>query len=105
MMRPTSPSRHQTASPDFHTGAIGNLSRPRVIRRRTKWDVRCPALALTGTAKIEYLLWQANHDRVHLEQAKSLLDEELAKVPGEFHEAMCTNLRVNREILAAWRDP
>jgi len=32
-----------------------------------------------------------------------LLDESLANVPEEFHEPMCTNVRVNREILAAWQ--
>ena len=41
-------------------------------------------------------------DRAHLEEAKRLLDETLANVPVEHHEAMLTNLRVNREIMAAW---
>ena len=50
------------------------------------------------------VLWQANDDHEHLEAAKRLLDEQLSKVPSEFHEAMCSNLRVNREILAAWRE-
>jgi len=53
--------------------------------------------------QLRWLLHQATGDHSHLEQAKSLLDEQLAKVPEEFHEAMCTNLRVNRETLAAWR--
>ena len=30
-----------------------------------------------------------------------LLDEALAPVPPEYHESMCRNHRVNREILAA----
>ncbi len=34
-------------------------------------------------------------------QAKRVLDEQLAKVPSEFHQAMCTNVHVSREILAA----
>ena len=40
--------------------------------------------------------------RTHLEESKRLLDEQLAMVPDEHHEAMCTKVRVNREILAAW---
>jgi len=51
-----------------------------------------------------YLLFRATGDRVHLEEAKRLLDETLAAVPEEYHESMCRNLRVNREILAAWRE-
>jgi len=50
-----------------------------------------------------FLLWRATGDRTHLEEAKRLLDESLANVPAEYHEAMLTNLRLNREIMAAWR--
>jgi tetratricopeptide (TPR) repeat protein len=50
-----------------------------------------------------FLLWRATHDRTHLESAKRLLDEELANVPEEYHESMRQNVRINREILAAWR--
>ena len=32
-----------------------------------------------------------------------LLDESLAEFPAESHLGMLTNLRVNREIMAAWR--
>ncbi len=49
-----------------------------------------------------FLLWRATGDRAHLEEAKRLLDESLANVPVEYHESMLTNLRVNREIMAAW---
>ena len=49
-----------------------------------------------------FLLWKATDDRVHLDEAKRLLDESLANVPEEYHEAMLTNLRVNRAIMAAW---
>ena len=49
-----------------------------------------------------FLLWRATGDRAHLEDAKRLLDESLANVPEEYHEAMLTNLRLNREIMAAW---
>ncbi len=52
---------------------------------------------------LRWLLHQATGERVYLEQAKRLLDEQLAKVPEEYHDAMCTNLRVHREILAAWQ--
>jgi hypothetical protein len=56
------------------------------------------------SAGLRWSLHQATGERAHLEAAKRLLDEQLAKVPGEYHEAMCTNLRVNREILAAWEE-
>ena len=36
-------------------------------------------------------------------EAWRLLDERLASVPAAHHAAMLTNLRVHREILAAWR--
>ncbi len=49
------------------------------------------------------LLWRATGARAHLEAAKRLLDESLASVPAEYHEPMLTNLRVNREIMAAWK--
>jgi hypothetical protein len=50
------------------------------------------------------LLWRCTADRAHLAEAKRLLDDVIAKNPPEHHESMCTNLRVNREILAAWRE-
>jgi tetratricopeptide (TPR) repeat protein len=50
------------------------------------------------------LLFRATGDRTHLERAKRLLDEFLAANPPEHHETMCRNVRVNREILAAWRE-
>ncbi len=53
---------------------------------------------------VRLLLWEATGDRAHLEKAKRLLDESLANVPEEYHEAMLTNLRVNREITAACRE-
>ena len=51
-----------------------------------------------------WLLWRATHDGVHLVKAKRLLDEALANVAEQYHESMLTNVRVNREILAAWRE-
>jgi tetratricopeptide (TPR) repeat protein len=73
-------------------------------------DTRAAEAALaeagdTGDSpRVRWLLWQATGDRAHLEKAKRLLDEALAKVPAEHHEAMLTNLRVNREISAAARE-
>jgi tetratricopeptide (TPR) repeat protein len=48
------------------------------------------------------LLWQATGDLEHLREAKQCLDEALAKVPERYREAMRTNLRIHREIIAAW---
>ena len=60
-------------------------------------DVYCPT-------RLRWLLFEATGDREHLKQAKSTLDQQLAKVPNEYHEAMCTSVRVNRQILAAWEE-
>ncbi len=51
-----------------------------------------------------FLLFQATGDRAHVEEAKRLLDESVAHVDDETRESMLTNLRVNREIMAAWTE-
>lgn len=51
-----------------------------------------------------YLLFRASGDRTHLEEARRLLDELLAKNPPEYRQSMCTNLGVHREIQTAWRE-
>jgi tetratricopeptide (TPR) repeat protein len=53
------------------------------------------------SAEVRWLLWTATGDRAQLADAKRLLDESLAKVPAEHHEAMLANVRVNREVAAA----
>jgi serine/threonine protein kinase/tetratricopeptide (TPR) repeat protein len=60
-------------------------------------------LAADDRREARLLLWRATGDRAHLEDARRLLDEAMADVPEEGHESMVTNLRVNREIMAAWR--
>lgn len=76
-------------------------------------DVEAAATALTeheerlgrpAQRRARLLLWMATGDQVHLVAAKELLDEALARVPDEYHEPMLTNVRVNREILEAWRE-
>ncbi len=66
------------------------------------------ALAEAGedenSARTRWLLWQATGDRAHLLEAKRMLAESLAKVPAEHHEAMLTNVRLNREIAAAAKE-
>jgi len=49
------------------------------------------------------LLWKATRDGAHLDEVKRLLDDLLARNPPEYRESMCRHRRVNREILAAWR--
>ena len=61
-------------------------------------------LAAEERRSARLLLWRATADRAHLVEAKRLLDESLACVPEEHHESMCRNLRLNREILASWRE-
>jgi tetratricopeptide (TPR) repeat protein len=51
-----------------------------------------------------WFLFRATGDRPHLDAAKRLLDEALAKVPEEYREGMVARVRLNREILAAWRE-
>ena len=51
-----------------------------------------------------FLLWSVSRDRTHLEDAKRLMDESLSGVPDEYRDPMRIRLRVNREILAAWRE-
>jgi tetratricopeptide (TPR) repeat protein len=70
-----------------------------------------PALAALAEAdtpgdklRARWFLFRATDDRTHLDAAKRLLDEALSKVPEEYHESMCRNVRLNREILAAWRE-
>jgi tetratricopeptide (TPR) repeat protein len=50
------------------------------------------------------LLWRATGDRAHIEEAKRLLDMEVASVDEEARASMLTNLRLNREIVAAWTE-
>ncbi len=47
-------------------------------------------------------LWQATGDRAHLERGRQLVLESLARAPAECREAMLTNIRENRELMAAW---
>ncbi len=49
-----------------------------------------------------HLLWKATGDRAHLLEAKRLLDDSVAHVDDATRASMLTNLRVNREVLAAW---
>ena len=51
---------------------------------------------------MRWLLFRATGDRAHLEEAKRLLDESVAHVDEETRTSMLTNLRLNREIMAAW---
>ncbi len=48
-------------------------------------------------------LWLATRDKSHLVEAKRLLDESVARAPGESRERMLTELDVNRQIMDAWR--
>ena len=48
------------------------------------------------------LIWKATGDGAHLAEAKRLLDESVAHADPETRASMLTNLRLNREIMAAW---
>jgi len=61
-------------------------------------------LAAEERREARWLLFRATGDRAHLDEAKRLLDESMTHVDDDTRESMCTNLRVNREILAAWKE-
>jgi tetratricopeptide (TPR) repeat protein len=50
-----------------------------------------------------FLLWRATRDRVHLVDAKRLLDFLVENAPPGSAGSMLENVRLNREIVAAWR--
>ena len=54
------------------------------------------------TPELRWTLHRATGDREHLDEAKRLLDEQLTRIPAELHEPIRRNVRVAREILAAW---
>ncbi len=56
------------------------------------------------TPRVRWLLFRATGDRAHLEEAKRLLDESVAHVDEETRQSMLTNLRLSREIMAAWEE-
>ena len=72
----------------------GNVNWPLLVRRLLLNPILMSIFA--------GLLWRATGDRTHLVEAKRLLDELLAKNPAEHHATMLANVRVNREIVAAW---
>jgi len=61
-------------------------------------------LSVEERLEARWLLFRATGDRAQLEEAKRLLDEAVANVDEETRESMLTNLRLNREITAAWAD-
>jgi hypothetical protein len=57
-----------------------------------------------NTPKTRFYLWKATGKRKHLAEAKRLLDFRVEHTPEEYREPMLRNVRVNREILAAWAE-
>ena len=60
--------------------------------------------ALEYRMRLEMLLWRATGSVSHLERARYMLDHLLSAAPVEHRSRMAKNLRVNREILVAWRE-
>ena len=56
----------------------------------------------SDTLEALHHLWKATKDPAYLAEAKRLLDYRVEHAPEEYHGAMLTNVRVNREIMQAW---
>jgi tetratricopeptide (TPR) repeat protein len=65
------------------------------------------ALATAGSGidspRVRFLLWEATRDRVHLVEAKRLLDHLVAHAPPAHRESMLANVSLHREIAEAAR--
>jgi len=61
-------------------------------------------LSATESREAHLLLWRATDDPAHLAEARRLLDDAVANVDAETRESMLTNLRLNREIMAACKE-
>jgi hypothetical protein len=58
---------------------------------------------MQAAMEARFLLWQATRDPAHLAEAKRLLDFVVERAPPECRETMLANVRLHREIAAAWR--
>jgi serine/threonine protein kinase/tetratricopeptide (TPR) repeat protein len=50
------------------------------------------------------VLWRTTHDRAHLDEARRLLDFTLDNSPPDCRETMLANVRLHRDVAAAWRE-
>ena len=57
-----------------------------------------------NTPQTRYYLWQATGKPEHLAEAKRLLDHLVEHAPEEYRESMLKNVRLNREIMEAWKE-
>jgi serine/threonine protein kinase/tetratricopeptide (TPR) repeat protein len=60
-----------------------------------------PGLAVENRMRAHWLLWRATSDRVHLEQARSILRHVVDHAPAELRESAVRGVRMHREIAAA----
>ena len=51
-----------------------------------------------------WLLWKATADNKHLSHAKQLVEESVTGVPDDVRTSMLRNLRLHRDITAAWEE-
>jgi tetratricopeptide (TPR) repeat protein len=71
---------------------------------RAVFDEKLPHLALAARMECRFLLWMAAGDLRDLVAAKQDLDHLVAHAPEDCRESMLTNVRVNREIVAACKE-
>ena len=76
------------------------LSAGRALYAAHNWDACQQPL----TRAIELMEQEKDRPNSSLVEAKRLLDEWVDDADDETRESMLTNVRVNREILAAWRE-
>jgi len=60
------------------------------------------SMSLESRTLAWFALWETTKDPAHLDEAKRLLDHALSLASEEHRKTMLANVRLNREIAAAW---
>ena len=82
---------------------LASLSGDAVEAALTTFESHRKTLGAHGRKIARWWLWRATGDAVHLERAKSLLDEAVAGLSDDDRSSMLERVPVNRDIVEAWR--